>query len=137
MANGTTAAHVQDDLQRARWASAANAVAGVWLILAPFVLNFEQANNAQWNSVAVGAAVTVLAAIRAMDPDHREGISWVNVVLGIWMIAAPFVLNYNAVNDAQNNSIIMGVIILALAAFSAYETNHAHSEEERSRREMT
>jgi len=39
MATGTMA-HAQTDLQRARYASAANVVAGLWLIAAPFVLNF-------------------------------------------------------------------------------------------------
>jgi len=55
-------------------------------------------------------------------------MSWANVVLGLWLIAAPFVLAYNTVSDAQINSIVMGVIVIALGAFSAYETNLAHRE---------
>ena len=130
MADGTYAAG-HAELQRARWASAGNVAAGVWLILAPFVLNFEGADTAQWNHIIVGAAVLVLAAIRAFDPDEREVLSWMNVVLGLWMIVSPFLLGYANVNDAQTNSLITGVIILALAAFSAYETNEAHREEGR------
>lgn len=130
MAEGTyVAGHAE--LQRARWASAGNVLAGLWLILAPFVLNFEGAEIAQWNHVIVGSAVLVLAAIRAFDPDERESMSWMNVVLGLWMIVSPFLLGYANVNDAQANSLVTGVIILALAAFSAYETNEAHREEGR------
>jgi hypothetical protein len=127
MEQGTYAAG-HAELQRARWASAGTVLAGVWLILAPFVLNFEGADAAQWNHIIVGAAVLVLAAIRAFDPDERESLSWMNVVLGLWMIVSPFLLGYANVNDAQTNSLITGVIILALAAFIAYESNEAHRE---------
>lgn len=118
----------RDDLQKARVASAGNVLAGLWLIAAPFVLNFEGSNVAQWNHIAVGAAVVLIALVRASDPDHREGMSWVSVVLGVWMIAAPFVLAYSGITEALTNSIVTGVIIIALGAFSAYETNHAHHE---------
>lgn len=129
----------QAELQRARYASIGNVIVGVWLIAAPFVLNFENSDVAQWNHIIVGAAVALMALIRATDPDHRAGISWTNVVLGAWMVAAPFVLGYSGVNEAQTNSIVTGLIIIALGAFSAYETNEAHTEEgrESSRRGMT
>lgn len=130
MVDGTYAAG-HDELQRARWASAGNVLAGLWLIIAPFVLNFEGADNAQWNHIIVGLAVLVIAAIRAFDPDEREGMSWVNVILGLWMIVSPYLLGYADVNDAQTNSLITGAIILILAAFSAYETNEAHREQGR------
>lgn len=118
----------QAELQRARWASSLNVLAGLWLVIAPFALNFTSSSNAMWNSIIVGVVVLVLAAIRAFDPDEREGISWVNMVLGLWMVVSPYVLGYTNVNQAQTNALVTGVIILALAAFSAYETNEAHRE---------
>lgn len=137
MATGTYA-HAQDELQRARWSSALNVVAGAWLMLAPFVLSFEGENAGQWNHIIVGAAVALMALVRASDPDHRVGVSWANAVLGVWMIVAPYVLGYSDVNQATTNSIVMGVVILGLAAFSAYETNQAHKDEQAaSRGDMT
>lgn len=130
MANGTYAAG-HDELQRARYASAGTVLAGLWLIVAPFVLDFEGVAAAQWNHIIVGAAVLVLAAIRTFDPDERESMSWLNVVLGLWMIVSPFLLGHANVDAAQTNSLIGGVAILLLAAFSAYETNEAHREEGR------
>lgn len=126
-----TYSHADTELQRARGASILNVVAGIWMIAAPFVLNFEGVDNAQWNHIVVGAAVAVMAMIRASDPDRREGISWTNVVLGVWMIASPWVLNYNGVQDATTNAIVMGVIVILLGAFSAYETNQAHNDMDR------
>lgn len=118
-----------DELMRARWASVGNVLAGLWLIVAPFALNFGSSETAQWNHVIVGAAVLVLAGIRAFDPDEREGISWANAAFGLWMIVSPFVLTYGQVDQAQTSAIVTGLIILALAAISAYETNRAHREE--------
>lgn len=128
MADGTYAAG-HDELQRARWSSAGTVLAGLWLIIAPLVLNFTGNNAAQYNHIIVGIAVLVLAAIRAFDPDEREGISWMNVILGLWMIVAPYLLGYANVNSARTNSLIAGAVILILAAFSAYETNEAHREQ--------
>lgn len=125
MAN-VTYAGARDELQRARWASVANIVAGVWLIASPFVLRFQGDNIAQVNHIVIGVAVALIALVRASDPDHRIGMSWTNVILGLWMVVAPFVLGYQADNTAQTNSIIMGVVVIALGAFSPYETNQAH-----------
>lgn len=125
MATGTYA-QAQNELQMARVASIGNVLAGLWLIAAPFVLGFQAVQVAEWNHIVIGAAVAIIAIIRASDPDHRAAMSWTNVVLGVWLIASPWVLNYNGVNDAQTNSIVMGVIVILLGAFSAYETNRAH-----------
>lgn len=115
--------HGRPEIRRARYASLGNVVAGMWLVVAPFVLGFEGAELARWNHIIVGAAVLIMAGVRAADPDQREAMSWLNVALGIWMIVAPYALDYARVPSAQLNSIIVGVIVLALGAFSAYETN--------------
>lgn len=128
MADGTYAAG-HDELQRARWSSVGNVLAGLWLVIAPVALTFTGTNAAQYNHVIVGVAVLVLAAIRAFNPDRRESISWVNVILGLWMIVSPYLLGYANVSSARTNSLITGAVILILAAFSAYETSEAHREQ--------
>jgi len=40
-----------------------NVLAGVWLILAPFVLGFSNSASALWNSVIVGAVVIIFSLI--------------------------------------------------------------------------
>lgn len=106
----------------ARWASGLNVLAGLWLIAAPFVLAFDGIQVALWNHVIAGVAVVAMAAIRAFSPERLEGMSYANAAVGAWMIASPFILAYSDTTVAMNNSIVTGVIILALAAFSAYET---------------
>lgn len=64
-----------------------------------------------WNNVAVGIAVMILAF--SQRPGQR-GTSVVNMLLGGWLIASPFVLGFAAPVPFWNN-IILGVVILVVA----------------------
>lgn len=112
-------------LDSAAVASGLNVLAGVWLIIAPWVLDYSSQNNAVWNQVTVGIVIAVLAFTRAATPDRFESLSWVNFVLGAWLIIAPFLLAYNDTTNTAAiywNDIIMGVIVLGLAGWSAAAT---------------
>lgn len=97
-------------------------LAGIWLLLAPFVLDHGKRPAAMWNEVVVGAIVLVLAAVRVARPDRFIGLSWVNLFAGLWLIAAPFVCGYSDVARAMWNDIIVGIVIAAMAAASASMT---------------
>lgn len=103
-------------------ASGLNVVAGLWLIAAPFLLAYSGITAALWNDILIGATVLILAGTRAAKSDRNTGLSWTNVVLGLWMIAAPFVLTYTGTAAALWNDIIVGVIVASLATWSALAT---------------
>lgn len=42
-------------------------------------------------------------------------LSWTNVILGLWLIAAPFALGYASVGTAVAEDVILGVIVAAFA----------------------
>lgn len=46
------------------------------------------------------------------------GLSWLNVVAGIWLIIAPWILNYQTA-AAKANDVILGVIIGIIALIIA------------------
>jgi hypothetical protein len=55
-----------------------------------------------------------------MDRDMRKApaawASWINMLLGIWLIVSPWVLNYsNTSTNATWNSVILGIAVLVLA----------------------
>ncbi len=103
-----------------RWASGLNALAGIWVIIAPFVLGYSVVTGvAKTNDVVVGFVVLVLAAIRFFGAYIQAWLSWINALLGLWLIIAPFVLGYSPVQAAMVNDIIMGIIIAVLATWSA------------------
>lgn len=111
-------------------ASAASAVtflAGVWLVLAPFVLDYAPAGSgigAYWNDVVVGVAIATLAIVRTVAPSNVPWFSIVNVALGAWLIVAPFVLEYEGTNKGVSigNDLAIGMVVIVMAAASAVST---------------
>jgi hypothetical protein len=112
-----------DRRQRVYVASGLNILAGLWLLLAPFALGYAGVASAMWNSAAIGIVVSALAILRVSKPAHHEGVSWTNCALGLWMIFAPFVLGHWTVAAAAWNDIIVGIVVVALAATSASATH--------------
>ncbi len=48
--------------------------------------------------------------------------AWINVILGVWLIAAPFVLNYTDVTSAKLNDIIIGFAVSLTALWIGFVT---------------
>lgn len=106
-----------------RTASGLDVLAAIWLIFAPFILGYSGVTAAVWNDIIVGIVIGVLAISRTT----REGVkvawpSWVNVILGIWLIFAPFILGYSTNTAALWNDIILGIIVAVLATWSGVST---------------
>jgi hypothetical protein len=102
------------------WLSGVNLLAGLWLIVSAFLFGgFGEASGGAWNSLIVGIVIAALAASRAYRPDAGSGLSWINAILGAWMIAAPFVYDYTFNAARTWNSIIVGFIIVIFAVASA------------------
>ena len=49
---------------------------------------------------------------------HQSGWSWLNLILGIWLVISPFVFFLSGV--AMWNNVIVGIIIAALALTNTY-----------------
>jgi hypothetical protein len=128
---------IQRMRETVQWTSGVNVVAGLWLIIAPFVLGYHQIQAALWNDALVGIVVAALAVARLARPLMNPSLSWIDAVLGLWLILAPFVLGYGGAVEAEAlaiegpvggvqaamwNDIIVGVIILVLGAWSALGT---------------
>jgi hypothetical protein len=73
-------------LDQVKTASGLNITAGIWLIISPFLLGYAEALTALWNHIIVGVLVVVLASYRVANPSLYPGLSWTNVVLGLWLI---------------------------------------------------
>jgi hypothetical protein len=105
-------------------ASGGNILAGIWLVIAPFALRYGGVDTPLWNDIVLGVAIFILAMVRLSAPLAHAGVSWVNFVLGLWLIVAPFVLLYGP-GPAIFNDIFVGIIVIILAAWSAMATKSA------------
>lgn len=104
-------------------ASGLNIVAGIWLIVAPFVLAYSSLMVPLWNDIIVGAVVLIFGWIRVSQPDRNVWLSWTNLVLGLWLLIAPFSLGYAGTPAAVWNDVSLGIIVAALAGWSAWATH--------------
>ena len=98
-----------------------NVVLGIWVIISPFMLAIHS-SRAIWNNVIAGIVVCALALIRW--GTHRPGLSWLNLILGIWVVISPFVLFLN--RAIMWNNVILGIIIAASALSHTY--SHASAQ---------
>lgn len=111
-----------------RAASGLNALAGLWLIVAPWVLGFSaDAGGGVWNAVIVGVIIAVLAAARFFGAYGAAWMSWVNALLGAWVVISPWVFGYSGNAARLWNSIIVGLLVIVLGVWSASASTPPHS----------
>ena len=106
------------------WASGINLILGVWLFISPWIIAYV-ASEARWNDLIVGAAIVLFSWIRLVSRDRTGVPSWINLLLGLWLIFAPFVMHYVS-NGQRWNSVVVGVIVavLAITSGAAGATRH-------------
>jgi hypothetical protein len=76
--------------------------------------------GASWDEVAVGIAISLIALVRVLAPVGTATLSLVNLVLGAWMIVAPWLPNLNTglTTGAIWNQVITGIVVAALSIWS-------------------
>jgi hypothetical protein len=95
------------------WQDAVNAALGVWLVVSPWVLGFQNVVVAVVSTMAIGA-ILVAANLGAMQlPQAWE--EWLDAGLGALLMLTPALLGFDAVAPALQNALITGGLVTALA----------------------
>jgi hypothetical protein len=96
----------------------ANLILGAYLFFVPF---FVVANAASaWNAYVVGALIFCVALYALARPESK-GVEWINVVLGAWLIVAPFVLSSAALAATiAINAYVVGALVIIFAGIALY-----------------
>lgn len=102
-----------------RWTAWTAAVAGVWLIIAPFALGYSMRSAvATTEAVIVGLLIGGLAVRAALAAAPAAYLDYALMALGGWSVAAPFLLGYaGALELARNSDVVAGLLVVALATF--------------------
>jgi len=90
---------------------------GIWLMLSPWVLLFEQDTTATRNAVIVGFLVVSAEAVTLSY--FRLWEEWINVALGAWLLVSPLILHL-ASGPAKANFVAVGLLIAALACYQVW-----------------
>jgi uncharacterized membrane protein len=99
-----------------------NIVAGLGLLVSPWLFGFATETYAAWNAWIVGAAITVFAAAALYAFNEVE--EWGNLVLGLWTLIAPWVLGFSAVTTALWVHVVAGIVVAVLAAGNIWFTHN-------------
>ncbi|HEX5415873.1 MAG TPA: SPW repeat protein [Chloroflexota bacterium] len=97
-------------------ANGLNALAGIWVFFAPFLLGYSLVAPATINDVIVGFIVAVFSGLRFFGAFGAVWLSLINAALGVWLILSPFILGYQGVPLV--NDVILGFIIAILGTWS-------------------
>jgi peptidoglycan/LPS O-acetylase OafA/YrhL len=93
-------------------------LAGIGLMLAPFVLEFVNFSQVSWSSVITGLIVGTLAVYRMTSEETHVWTATVSLILGLWAILSPFVLNASSSTTAVWSGVIGGAIIAVFSVAS-------------------
>lgn len=114
-----------------RWLGAISTLVGAWVFASAFV--FDMATPHFWNNVLAGAGIVGFAgyvALRAAKTTRGVRIAAsVATLLGLWMIATPFVfgvgttsmLAFESTTTAMWSGVISGFVVAVLSGYTANE----------------
>jgi hypothetical protein len=98
-------------------ASGLDTLAGIWLLISAFLMPIN--GVVAWDLAIIGLIVAVLAAVRAFGDYKPSWPSWVNAVLGLWVLVNPWIMARTMSEGTMWNCVITGLIIIVLAVWSA------------------
>ena len=97
-----------------KWQDWASFVLGLWLALSPWLTGYVDYEAATGHAVLVGLALALASHFECVACDDLPA-EWLNLAAGIWLMCAPFTLDF-ASRVATANSIVVGAAIVGLAA---------------------
>ena len=98
------------------WQDAVNLVAGLWMIISPWVLAFQSEARPMWNAVILGALIALVALYAMFQVFAWQ--EWANMVFGAWLVVSPWLLGFSGLYTAMISAVITGVVVLALALWA-------------------
>ncbi len=124
MRNATFGRNWSLDHTSGRTLSLVVVLAGLWQIVAPFLLNFADEQMAMRNAIGTGIALALFAGLGAFGAGRwsRTAVSafdWLACVAGLWLLISPFVLDYREVTPAFWSAILIGLLSFIIAGFAA------------------
>ena len=73
-------------------------------------------------------AAIVLGAFAVMTLSaFAEWEEWVNMAIGLWLIASPWLLGFMANTSAMWTHVVLGICTAALSAWAVWDFRHPHS----------
>lgn len=96
-----------------------NLVLAVALFVSPWVMGFAGEFMPAWNAWIVGVVIGALAlATLAWFAEWEE---WAEMVIGIWLVVAPWLLDFNTNANAMWTHVVLGLLVAAISAWALWD----------------
>jgi len=106
-----------------RVASGMNVALGSFLIASPWLMGYASFDgDLTRNSLIVGSLVLICAALRAAWRRASTALSGANIAFGFWTVISPRTFGYAADSQWAWVSLLVGVAVMVLAAWSTTVT---------------
>lgn len=89
-----------------------NLLLGIFLLISPWI-GLGGSVAATWNAVICGALVACIAGYAITKPT--PGAEMTNLSLGLWLLVAPWTMDFFANGGATVTSVLVGLGIVCLA----------------------
>ena len=99
-----------------KWEDWAGAATGIWLLASPWVLGYSENFAAMANAVILGILLACAELIHL--GQHVDAEEWFDLIAGLWLVASPAVLGFEAVASALINTVVVGLLTIMFAAWA-------------------
>jgi hypothetical protein len=99
-----------------------NLALAVLLFISPWALGFRDEPVATWNAWVCSVIVAVFSIAALVN--FAEWEEWVNLAVGAWLVISPWILQFAHARSALWTELILGALILVLAAWEIWSTRH-------------
>ncbi len=107
-------------MERLRHVVQINILLGVWLVIAPLVMGYlgstrELVNDSVVGVWLIGCSWWILSAAAG-----HSAAATLQMLAGLWLAAAPFVLHFQRMSRPFDNDIAIGLVSLVVSAATAW-----------------
>jgi cyanate permease len=103
----------------------ANVVLALCVFVSPWVVGFVADATPSWNAWIVGFMLGALAV--ATISAFAEWEEWVDLALGLWLAASPWLLGFTANVNAMWTSVVLGLAVAAVSLWAVWDIHHPHA----------
>ena len=97
-----------------RWQDWVSVVLGVLLFITPFVFGATAITPAAW-AAYIGGVLLVIVGIWSLSSPKNQSLEWAEVLVGVLVFIAPFVLGFASLSTMAWSAWIAGVLAVVLA----------------------
>lgn len=105
------------------WRSLVTFIAGGWLLLSPWIMDYHQLGAAAWSAATVGTVLILCEFMAFVRPGAWEEL--LDLMLGGYLVASPVLLGFSESLAVADNAGMVGTVVVGLAVIGLFDEPEA------------